>query len=40
MTYGAVLRFPPSDAPTRAEQIAVAGQIFDRVRALYESMSR
>jgi 1-acyl-sn-glycerol-3-phosphate acyltransferase len=35
VTYGPGLRFEPTAAPTRAEQVAAAERIFDRVRDLY-----
>ncbi len=40
VSYGEPLALGPRPDPTRAEQLAAAGQIFDRVRALYADLDR
>jgi 1-acyl-sn-glycerol-3-phosphate acyltransferase len=40
VSYGEPLVLGPRADPTREEQLAAAGQIFDRVRALYAALDR
>jgi 1-acyl-sn-glycerol-3-phosphate acyltransferase len=40
VSYGEPLVLGPRAEPTREEQLAAAGQIFDRVRALYAALDR